>query len=89
MKGYQNEQKKAESSIQFYSVDEEGTLNLKFFWTLENFSPDFISQFYPETAAVYSKELKSVSFFPVVYDYYYFPGIFSNMRSQVAKKYQL
>nr|WP_318681075.1 DEAD/DEAH box helicase [uncultured Treponema sp.] len=83
------EQKKAEPTIQFHSVDEEGTLNLRFFWSLENFSPDFVSQFYPEKAAVYSKELKSVSIFPVVYDNFYFLVNYQNMLSQVAKKYQL
>ena len=83
------EQKKAEPTIQFHSVDEEGTLNLRFFWSLENFSPDFISQFYPEKAAVYSKDLKSVSIFPIVYDSFHFLGNFQNMLSQVAKKYQL
>lgn len=83
------EQKKAEPTIQFHSVDEEGTLNLRFFWSLENFSPDFVSQFYPEKAAVYSKELKSISIFPVVYDNFYFLANYQNMLSQVAKKYQL
>ena len=83
------EQKKAEPTIQFHSVDEEGTLNLRFFWSLENFSPDFVSQFYPEKAAVYSKELKSVSIFPVVYDNFYFLANFQYIISQVAKKYQL
>ena len=83
------EQKKAEPTIQFHSVDEEGTLNLRFFWSLENFSPDFVSQFYPEKAAVYSKDLKSVSIFPIVYDSFHFLANFQNMLSQVAKKYQL
>ena len=83
------EQKKAEPTIQFHSVDEEGTLNLRFFWSLENFSPDFVSQFYPEKAAVYSKELKSISIFPIVYDSFHFLANFQNMLSQVAKKYQL
>ena len=83
------EQKKAEPTIQFHSVDEEGTLNLRFFWSLENFSPDFVSQFYPEKATVYSKELKSISIFPIVYDSFHFLANFQYIISQVAKKYQL
>ena len=83
------EQKKAEPTIQFHSVDEEGTLNLRFFWSLENFSPDFVSQFYPEKATVYSKELKSISIFPIVYDSFHFLANFQYIISQVSKKYQL
>ena len=83
------EQKKAEPTIQFHSLDEEGTLNLRFFWSLENFSPDFVSQFYPEKATVYSKELKSISIFPIVYDSFHFLANFQYIISQVAKKYQL
>ena len=83
------EQKKAERTIQFHSVDEEGTLNLRFFWSLENFSPEFVSQFYPENAVVYSKNLNSVSIFPIVYDNESFNLNFQNMLSQLAKKYEL